>query len=107
MIVDGMLRLPSTINQRPSTFLNFFDAALHVKVGFGHVVVFAVQDFLETADGVRHRHLFARTSREYFRHAEWLAQETLDLPGAKDGEPVVGRKLVHRSEERRVGKEGR
>src|SRR5438270_494675 len=70
MIVDGMLCLPSTINQRPSTFLNFFDAALHVKVGFGHVVVFAVQDFLEAFDGVRHRHLFARSAGENLRYAE-------------------------------------
>ena len=38
---------------------DLLDPALHVEVAFADLVVFAVQDFLETADRVGHRHLFA------------------------------------------------
>src|SRR6266516_3580051 len=86
---------PSTISTKPSTFFDLVDAALHVKIGFGHLVVFAVEDFLETADGVRHRDLFSRPAGEHFGHAEGLAQEPLNFPGAEDADLVVGGKLVH------------
>src|SRR5438045_6739037 len=90
-----MAARPSTINPKPSTFFDLVDAALHVKVGFRHVVVFAVEDFLETADRVGHRNLFAGTAGEHFRHAEGLAEETLNLARPEDGEFVLGRAFVH------------
>src|SRR5437016_1159679 len=78
-----------------SVFFDLVDAALHVKVSFGHVVVFAVENFLETADRVGHRNLFAGTAGEHFRHAEGLAQETLNLAGPEDSQLVLGREFVH------------
>src|SRR5208282_460001 len=79
----------------PLLFFNFFDAALHVKVLFRHVVVFAVQDFLESAHGLGHRHLPSGTAGEHFRHRERLAEKALDFARAINGELVVGRQFIH------------
>src|ERR1043165_7859142 len=79
----------------PSTFFNLLDAALHVKIGFGHLVVFAIENFLESPDGFGNRNWFAGPAGEHFRHAEGLAQEPLNLAGPEDGEFVLGRQFVH------------
>ena len=63
----------------PSTLFNLLNCALHVEVSFRHVIVLAVKDLLEAANGVRHRDLFALTAREHLRHAERLTREPLDL----------------------------
>ena len=76
-------------------FLDLFDAAFHVEIAFGHFVVFAVEDFLEAADGVGDLDLLAFPAGKDFRHAEGLAQETLDFAGPKYRELVVGRQFVH------------
>src|SRR4029453_11356887 len=74
---------------------DFFDAALHVEVVLGDIVVLAVENLLEAADGVGYRHLPALPAREDLRRAEWLAQEALDLPGAEHRQLVFRRELVH------------
>ena len=43
-------------------FFNFINPALHIKIAFGHVVVFAIENFLEGANGFGDRHLFADSS---------------------------------------------
>src|ERR1044071_865100 len=80
---------------QPSTLFNLVDAALHVKIRLGHVVVFAVQDFLEAADGLRHGHRFALPAGEDLGDGERLAEEPLNLAGAEHGELVVRGQFVH------------
>src|SRR5262252_6083307 len=74
---------------------DFFDPALHVEVVLGHLVVLAVEDFLEAAHRIGDRHLLAFASRERLRGTERLAQEPLDLPRAQHRLLVLGRELVH------------
>src|SRR5215831_16843411 len=69
---------------------HFFDAALHVEIVLGHLVVLAVEDFLEAAHGVGNRHLFALAPGERLRGAERLAQEALNLARAQHGLLVLG-----------------
>src|ERR1700690_1755563 len=68
-----------TATRRPSRsrFFDFFNSTLHIEILFGHVVVLAVQNFLEAADGFGDGHLFARPAGEHLRHGERLAQEAL------------------------------
>ena len=54
-----------------------------------------LQDFLEAAHRIGHRDLLALAPGEHLRHAEWLAQEALDLAGTQHRELVLRRKLVH------------
>ena len=42
-----------------SRFFNLLNSAFHVKILLRHVIVFAVENFLEAADGFSDRHLFA------------------------------------------------
>src|SRR6266403_4826325 len=79
----------------PSTGFDFIDPALHVEVPFRHRVVLTLQDFLEAAHRIGHRDLLALAPGEHLRHAEWLAQEALDLAGTQHRELVLRRKLVH------------
>src|SRR5436309_407928 len=76
------------------SLLNVFNPAFHIKVTFGHLVMFAVQNFLEPADRLGDRHLFAWPSRENFGDAEGLAQEPLNLARAEHGEFAVRRELI-------------
>src|SRR5271163_2106178 len=55
------------------------DVALHVEIALAHVIVLAVEDFLEALDRIRERNLHAGRAGEDFRHAERLAEEALDL----------------------------
>ena len=64
-------------------FSDFVDAALHVEVTFGDIVVFAFENFLESAHGFRNRNLLAFATGEDLRDSERLAQETLDLARAE------------------------
>src|SRR6266576_5199884 len=77
------------------SLLNLFDRTFHVEVPFRHVVVLAVQDFLEAANRFRHGHLFAFSAGEDLRHTEWLTQKALNLTRAEHGQLVLRRKLVH------------
>src|SRR4029077_5864193 len=74
---------------------DFLDATLHVEIVLGNAVVLAGEDLLEPANRVGDRNLSAFAARERLRGAERLAQESLYLPGAEDGELVVGSQLVH------------
>src|SRR5690348_13003118 len=78
-----------------SALFDFFDAALHVKVAFGHFVVFAVQDFLEAANGFGNGNLFTGPPREHLRDTEGLAEKALNFARPKHGKFVLGRELVH------------
>ena len=80
---------------RRSSLLDFFDAAFHVEIPFGNIVVFALENFFEPPDRIGYRNLFALSAGKYFRDAERLAQEALDLAGAEHGELVFGRKFIH------------
>src|SRR5262245_40123754 len=75
--------------------VDLLDAALHVEVPFGHLVVLAVEDFLEALDGIGHRHLTALAAREDLRRAERLAEETLNPSRPVDGQLVFRRQFVH------------
>src|SRR3970040_189118 len=62
---------------------------------FGQVVVLAVEDFAEGADGFFHGHVHALAARELLGGHERLAEELLDLAGARHEQLVVFGKLVH------------
>src|SRR5690349_8719637 len=62
-----------------SRLLDFLDPALHIEVPFRHVVVRAVENLFEAADGVGDRHLATLAAGEHLGRAERLAQEALDL----------------------------
>ena len=74
---------------------DLLDPALHVEVAFGHIVVLAVEDLLEAADGVGDRHLPALAAGEHLRRAERLAEEPLNLARAIHGLLVLRRQFVH------------
>src|SRR5262245_23694648 len=78
-----------------SALRDLFDPALHVEVSFGHLVVFALEDFLEAADGVGDCDLPSFASGEDLRGTERLAEKALDLPRPEHRELVVRRQLVH------------
>src|SRR5271170_987388 len=75
--------------------LDLLDGTLHVEVSFRRVVVFTVENFLEATDRVSHWNLSALPPGKNLRHAEGLAEETLNLSGASNRELVVRRKLIH------------
>src|SRR5262249_7878876 len=74
---------------------DFLDATLHVEVVLGNAVVSAVEDLPKAPYRICNVNLPAFAARERLGGAERLAQESLDLPCAKDAELVVGRELVH------------
>src|SRR5512136_1145679 len=62
---------------------DFVYHALHIEVAFHNGVVLAVEDLLEATHRLGHGDLFALPPGEDLRHAEWLAQEALNLAGAQ------------------------
>src|SRR5215472_5036538 len=68
-----------------SALFNFFNAALHVKVAFGNIIVLAFENFFEAANGFRNRDLFPLTSGEDLCNAERLAEEPLNLARTENG----------------------
>src|SRR5262252_7405215 len=74
---------------------HLFDPALHIEVVLRHLVVLAVEDFLESAHGVGDRDLLAFAPGERLSGTERLAEEALNLAGAQHGLFVLGRELVH------------
>src|SRR5690606_7427617 len=73
----------------------FLDAADHVERLLRQVVVLALDDALEAADGVLERDVLARGAGEHFGDVERLAEEALDLAGAGHGLLVLFAQLVH------------
>src|SRR5660397_29680 len=67
---------------------DFLDAAGHVEGLLRQVVVLAVDNLLEPADGVLERDINARTPGECLSHVERLRQETLQFARPGDGELV-------------------
>src|SRR6185312_15739250 len=59
------------------------------------MVVLAVDDRLERADGILELDELAGNSGEDFRDVERLRQEALDLPRAADGQLILFAELVH------------
>src|SRR5512142_372913 len=57
------------------------DPAHHVEGALREVVVLALDDLLEAADGVRQLHVLALVPGELLRHEERLGEEALDLAG--------------------------
>src|SRR5204863_2153255 len=78
----------SAVENRKS-FFDHVDAALHVEILLGHIVVFAVENFFETADCFRDRNILALEARENFCHVEGLAKEPLNLACAMNSDLVL------------------
>src|SRR5262245_19900780 len=78
-ITRSALRIAHRAPRQRSPLLDLFNPALHVEVALGHVVVLAVEDFLEAANGVGDIDLPALAAGEDLRRAERLAEEALDL----------------------------
>src|SRR5262249_29676681 len=74
-----------------STLFDFFNRTLHIKIRLRRLVVLAVKDFLEAANGFSHGYLFALAPCERLRNAERLAQKTLNLPRTEYRELVLRR----------------
>ena len=55
------------------TFLNRIDAALHIEILLGHIVMFAFQNFFETADGLCNGHVLPFETGKNLFHVKWLA----------------------------------
>src|SRR4030095_4095323 len=77
-----------------STFFDHLDSALHVEILLGHIVVFAVENFFETADCFRNRNILALIAGENLRHVEGLAKEPLNLACALNSDLVLRAKFV-------------
>src|SRR5581483_11547424 len=73
---------------------HLFDAALQEECLLGNVVVLAVDDLLEAANGVSHLHILAGDTGELLGHVEGLREEALDLARARDRELLVFTELV-------------
>src|SRR5690606_26531039 len=73
----------------------FLDAADHVGRGFRKVVVLAVDDHLERADGILDLDKLARDVGEPLCDVEGLAEEALDLARTGDDQLILFRQLVH------------
>ncbi len=61
----------------------FLDVADHVEGGLGEMVVLAGAEVLEALDRVLERHELARRAGEDLGDVEGLAEEALNLPGAR------------------------
>src|SRR6266566_8667296 len=81
--------------QRLRFFDGLFDAAYHVKRLLRQMIVFAVDDGLETADRVLERNEFSRRAGEDLGDEKRLRQKALNLPRPGDRKLVLGRELVH------------
>src|SRR3712207_2445820 len=70
------------------------DGADEVEGALGQVVVLAVDDLLEAADGLGDGHVLAGEARELLLDEEGLREEALNLARAGDHQLVLFRKLV-------------
>src|SRR5690554_768334 len=71
------------------------DGADHVEGLLGQLVILAVEDALEAADGVLEGHVLAGRPGEHLGHEERLRQEALDLARPRHGQFVLVGELVH------------
>src|SRR4029077_1444817 len=65
------------------------DGPDHIEGALRQIVVIAGDDRLEAFDRVLEIDIDAGLSGEHFGDVHRLRQELLDLPGARDGEPVL------------------
>src|SRR5262245_24626155 len=86
---------PPSGGELPGLLDDVLDRAHHVEGLLGQVVVLALDDLAEAADGLGQRNVDALESRELLGDVERLRQEALDLAGARHREFVVFRQLVH------------
>ena len=70
------------------------DPALEEERALGHVVVLALEDLLEPADGLGDRDVLARRAGEGLGHEERLREEALDPARALHGQLVLVGELV-------------
>src|SRR5204863_4401478 len=77
------------------SFPNHIYSALHVEVLFGNFIMFAVEDFLKPTDGFGDRDVFPFGPGKHFGDVERLAEETLNLACAHNGEFVLWTQFVH------------
>src|SRR6267378_4517748 len=78
-----------------SIFFDHVDAALHVEILLGHIVMFAIQNFFETADCFRNRNILALIAGENLCHVEGLAKEPLNLACALNSNLVLRAQFIH------------
>src|SRR4029078_1032429 len=81
--------------QRLRFLEGLFDRPYHVERLLRQRVALSVHDHVEALDRVFQRDVLAFLAGEVARHRERLRQEALDLAGARDGELVLRRQLVH------------
>ncbi len=92
----GSYDLELQFRHRQSTFgANFVDAASHVEILLGHIVVLAIENLFESANRLLGSHIFTLFSGEYFGNVERLAEETLDFSGPIDRQFIVRAQLIH------------
>src|SRR5215471_3622375 len=78
-----------------SALSDLLDRALHIEITFRHVIVFAVQNFLESTNCVGNRYLFAFTTSEDLRHTKRLTEKTLNFARSKYRHLILRREFVH------------
>ena len=81
--------------RRSASWLGGLDGADHVEGLLRQVVVVAVAQALEALDGVGEIDEHAGRAGEHLGDMEGLRQEALDLAGARHGDLVLFRQLVH------------
>src|SRR6516164_7168123 len=77
------------------SFFNFVDAALHVEILLGDIVMFALKNFLKAANRFSKLDVLAGFARKYFCYGKWLTQESLQLASTINGQLIFGTQLVH------------
>src|SRR5687767_8352842 len=91
---DPGFRLRASGVHPPGLFDGFLDGADHVERLLRELVVLALDDLLEPADGVRDRHVLPLEAGELLGHEERLREKALDLARARHGQLVVLGELV-------------
>jgi peptide chain release factor 1 len=88
-----------TLNLLRSKLLSLGDNLLnttdHVESGLGKVIVLALKDLLERADGVLQRNETTLDTSEDLSNSEGLGKESLNLTGTLDSKLVSLRQLIH------------
>ncbi len=94
------LQPPASDAERLRFLHRFVNVADHVERLLRQVVVLAVNEFLEAADGIFDRHVLAGLARELLGHAEGLATGTVRC-GGRGRRPVCLRRKARQCRESR------
>src|SRR4051794_17147358 len=97
-LTENSRRSATALGRAARHLLGALDGALdradHVEGLLGQVVVLAVEDLDEAADGVLELHVLTGRAGELLGDEVRLRQEALDLPGARHRQPVLVRELL-------------